>query len=84
MQQLYYHIQTDLYIFLICIKKNGLQFLLDHNFESTAEALVQEASKMGFQTLEHKLKEVTDPYVQLMLCYNIGDYSTFFQVKIYL
>ncbi|XP_018302916.1 lisH domain-containing protein ARMC9 [Mycetomoellerius zeteki] len=56
------------------------QFLLDHNFESTAEALVQEASKMGFQTLEHKLKEVTDPYVQLMLCYNIGDYSTFFQL----
>ncbi|TGZ49648.1 LisH domain-containing protein ARMC9 [Temnothorax longispinosus] len=55
------------------------QFLLDHDFESTAEALVQEASKMGFQNLGHKLGEVTDPYVQLMLCHDTGDYSTFFQ-----
>jgi len=57
---------------------------LDHNFESTAEALIQEALKMGFQTLKHKLGKVIDPYVQLMLCYNMGDYSTFFQVKKYL
>ncbi|XP_077261846.1 lisH domain-containing protein ARMC9 isoform X2 [Temnothorax americanus] len=56
------------------------QFLLDHDFESTAEALVQEASKMGFQNLGHKLGEVTDPYVQLMLCHDTGDYSTFFQL----
>ncbi|XP_071570887.1 lisH domain-containing protein ARMC9 [Temnothorax nylanderi] len=56
------------------------QFLLDHDFESTAEALVQEASKMGFQNLGHKLGEVIDPYVRLMLCYNTGDYSTFFQL----
>ncbi|XP_018349141.1 PREDICTED: lisH domain-containing protein ARMC9-like isoform X2 [Trachymyrmex septentrionalis] len=56
------------------------KFLLDHNFESTAEALIQEASKMGFQTLEYKLGEVTDPYVQLIQCYNTGDYSTFFQL----
>jgi len=45
---------------------------LDHNFESTAEALIQEASKMGFQNLGCKLGEVTDPY------------SMFFQVKNYL
>ncbi|KYM86613.1 LisH domain-containing protein ARMC9 [Atta colombica] len=56
------------------------KFLLDHNFESTAEALIQEALKMGFQTLKHKLGKVIDPYVQLMLCYNMGDYSTFFQL----
>ncbi|KAG5305662.1 ARMC9 protein, partial [Acromyrmex insinuator] len=56
------------------------KFLLDHNFESTAEALIQEALQMGFQTLKRKLGEVTDPYVQLMLCYNTGDYSTFFQL----
>ncbi|EGI58838.1 LisH domain-containing protein ARMC9 [Acromyrmex echinatior] len=55
------------------------KFLLDHNFESTAEALIQEALQMGFQTLKRKLGEVTDPHVQLMLCYNTGDYSTFFQ-----
>jgi len=57
---------------------------LDHNFKSTAEALIQEASKMGFQNLRCKLGEVTDPYVQLMLYYNTGDYSMFFQVKNYL
>lgn len=57
---------------------------MDHDFESTAEALIQEASKMGFQNLECKLGEVTDPYVQLMLYYNTEDYSTFFQVKSYL
>jgi len=57
---------------------------LDHNFKSTAEALIQEASKMGFQNLGCKLGEVTDPYVQLMLYYNAGDYSMFFQVKNYL
>ncbi|KYN03042.1 LisH domain-containing protein ARMC9 [Cyphomyrmex costatus] len=57
-----------------------LCFLLDHNFESTAEALIQEASKMGFQTLGCKLEEVTDLYDQLMLYYNTGDYSTFFQL----
>lgn len=58
-----------------------MQFLLDHNFKSTAEALIQEASKMGFQNLGCKLGDVTDPFVQLILYYNTGDYSTFFQVK---
>lgn len=62
----------------------SLQFLLDHNFESTAEALIQEVSKMGFQNSACKLESTADPYAQLILCYNIGDYSTFFQVKSYL
>lgn len=61
-----------------------MQFLLDNNFESTAEALIQEASKMGFQNLGCNLEEVTDPYIQLMLYYNTGDYSMFFQVMHYL
>ncbi|XP_014488444.1 PREDICTED: lisH domain-containing protein ARMC9-like isoform X2 [Dinoponera quadriceps] len=56
------------------------QFLVDHNLESTAETLIQEASKMGFQNFEYKLRDFTDPYAQLKLCYNIGDYSTFFQL----
>ncbi|XP_070164881.1 lisH domain-containing protein ARMC9 [Polyergus mexicanus] len=56
------------------------QFLLDHNFESTAEALIQEVSKMGFQNSACKLEITADPYAQLILCYNIGDYSTFFQL----
>ncbi|XP_029669682.1 uncharacterized protein LOC115239350 [Formica exsecta] len=56
------------------------QFLLDHNFESTAEALIQEVSKMGFQNSACKLESTADPYAQLILCYNIGDYSTFFQL----
>ncbi|XP_011642930.1 lisH domain-containing protein ARMC9-like isoform X2 [Pogonomyrmex barbatus] len=56
------------------------QFLLDHNFDNTAKALIQEASKMGFQNLKSKLGTITDPYVQLILCYNSGDYSTFFQL----
>lgn len=57
---------------------------MDHAFESTAEALIQEASKMGFHNLRCKSGEVTDLYDHLMLYYNTGDYSTFFQVKIYL
>lgn len=60
------------------------QFLLDHNLESTAEALIQEAPKVGFQNLECKLGVSTNPYAQLMQCYNIGNYATFFQVKNYL
>ncbi|GAB1862919.1 LisH domain-containing protein ARMC9-like [Camponotus japonicus] len=56
------------------------QFLLDHNFESTAEALIQEVSKMGFQNSTYKLEATADPYAQLILCFNIGDYSTFFQL----
>lgn len=57
---------------------------MDHNFESTAEVLIQEISKMGFQNSARKLKATVDPYAQLILCYNAGDYSTFFQVKSYL
>lgn len=57
---------------------------MDHNFESTAETLVQEASKIGFQNFEYKLKDFMDPYAQLILCYNTGNYSTFFQVRDYL
>lgn len=60
------------------------QFLLNHNLESTAEALIQETSKMGFQNLECKLGVSTNLYAQLMLCYNTGNYTTFFQVKSYL
>ncbi|XP_036141543.1 lisH domain-containing protein ARMC9 isoform X2 [Monomorium pharaonis] len=57
------------------------QFLLDHDFGNTAEALIQEASRMGFQNLENcKLENVTDPYNQLMIYYNTGDHSTFFQL----
>ncbi|XP_011863084.1 PREDICTED: lisH domain-containing protein ARMC9-like isoform X2 [Vollenhovia emeryi] len=56
------------------------QFLLEHNFESTAEALVREASKMGFQNLGCEFGEVTDPCVQLKLRCNAGDYSAFFQL----
>ncbi|XP_025154595.1 lisH domain-containing protein ARMC9 isoform X2 [Harpegnathos saltator] len=56
------------------------QFLLDHKFESTAETLIQEASKMGFQNLEYKSRDFTDPYAQLTKCYNTGNYSTFFQL----
>lgn len=61
-----------------------LQFLVNHNFESTAKTLVQEASKMGLQYFEYKSKDFTDPYAQLKLCYNSGNYSMFFQVRIYL
>ncbi|XP_018044927.1 PREDICTED: LOW QUALITY PROTEIN: lisH domain-containing protein ARMC9 [Atta colombica] len=80
--------RIDIYVITELCPKNQMadknievihKFLLDHNFESTAEALIQEALKMGFQTLKHKLGKVIDPYVQLMLCYNMGDYSTFFQ-----
>lgn len=60
-----------------------LQFLLDHNFESTAKTLIQEVTKMGFQNSACKLETIADPYTQLILCYNIGDHSTFFQVKSY-
>ncbi|KAL6432132.1 hypothetical protein ACFW04_006682 [Cataglyphis niger] len=56
------------------------QFLLDHNFESTAKTLIQEVSKMGFQNSACKLETTADPYTQLILCYNIGDYSAFFQL----
>ncbi|XP_050460553.1 lisH domain-containing protein ARMC9-like [Cataglyphis hispanica] len=56
------------------------QFLLDHNFESTAKTLIQEVSKMGFQNSACKLETTADPYAQLILYYNIGDYSTFFQL----
>ncbi|XP_032666235.1 lisH domain-containing protein ARMC9 isoform X1 [Odontomachus brunneus] len=60
--------------------KEIYQFLVDHNFESTAESLVQEASKIGFQNFEYKLKDFMDPHAQLILCYNVGNYSTFFQL----
>ncbi|CAL1673477.1 unnamed protein product [Lasius platythorax] len=56
------------------------QFLLDHNFDSTAEVLIQEVSKRGFQNSACKIEATADPYAQLILCYNIGDYSTFFQL----
>ncbi|XP_029160114.1 lisH domain-containing protein ARMC9-like [Nylanderia fulva] len=56
------------------------QFLMDHNLENTAEVLIQEVSKMGFQNSARKLKATVDPYAQLILCYNTGDYSTFFQL----
>ncbi|KAL0107039.1 hypothetical protein PUN28_015533 [Cardiocondyla obscurior] len=51
------------------------QFLVDNNFESTAEALIREASKMGC-----KLREVADSNVELMLHYNTGNYLMFFQL----
>lgn len=35
---------------------------------------------MGFQNFECKIRDFTDPYAQLTLCYNTGNYSTFFQV----
>ncbi|XP_020289094.1 lisH domain-containing protein ARMC9-like isoform X2 [Pseudomyrmex gracilis] len=54
------------------------QFLLDHNFENTAKALIQEALKKNYQNLE--LKTITDPCDKLMLYYNTGNYSEFFQL----
>ncbi|XP_072750556.1 lisH domain-containing protein ARMC9 isoform X2 [Anoplolepis gracilipes] len=56
------------------------QFLLEHNFENTAEALIQEVSKMGFHNSCKLEPNTTDPYAQLILNFNIGDYSTFFQL----
>ncbi|EZA57815.1 LisH domain-containing protein ARMC9 [Ooceraea biroi] len=46
---------------------------------STAESLIKEASKMGFQNLQCKLGTITDLYAQLMFCYHTGNYLTFFQ-----
>jgi len=56
---------------------------MNHHFESTAESLIKEASKMGFQNLKCKLGTFADLYIQLMSCYNTGDYLTFFQVNCY-
>lgn len=54
---------------------------MDHNFENTADTLVQEASKMGLYNSEYKLRNYMDPYAHLILCYNTGNYLTFFQVR---
>lgn len=56
------------------------QFLVAHNFRSTAESLIKEASKLGFPNLERELEIIADPCVQLMFCYDTGDYLTFFQL----
>ncbi|XP_043250767.1 lisH domain-containing protein ARMC9-like isoform X1 [Colletes gigas] len=60
------------------------QFLIEHNFESTAGALIAEAATKGFKHLQNNLKTnnetYTEPHEQIMLTYKSGDWRTFFKL----
>ncbi|CAL7938985.1 unnamed protein product [Xylocopa violacea] len=60
------------------------QFLIDHNFENTADALMVEATIKGFKNFKKDLKsedEIYENYYeQLMLSCKTGDWRTFFKI----
>ncbi|OAD53208.1 LisH domain-containing protein ARMC9 [Eufriesea mexicana] len=61
-----------------------LQFLIDHDFENTADALMVEATIKGFKHFKEDLKTEDEIYEnfyeQLMLNYNTGDRRTFLKL----
>ena len=61
-----------------------LQFLVDHDFENTADALMVEATIKGFKHCKKDLQVESDIYEncyeQLMFSYKTGDWRTFFNV----
>ncbi|XP_033348199.1 lisH domain-containing protein ARMC9-like isoform X3 [Bombus vosnesenskii] len=60
------------------------QFLIDHDFENTADALMVEATIKGFKHLKNDLQTEDDMYEncyeQLMFSYKTGDWKTFFNL----
>ncbi|XP_033318649.1 lisH domain-containing protein ARMC9-like isoform X3 [Bombus bifarius] len=60
------------------------QFLIDHDFENTADALMVEATIKGFKHLKNDLQTEGDMYEncyeQLMFSYKTGDWKTFFNL----
>ncbi|CAK9800849.1 LisH domain-containing protein ARMC9 [Anthophora quadrimaculata] len=60
------------------------QFLIQHNFENTADALMTEATIKGFKDFKADLRtkdEIYEYYYeQIMLSYNNGDWRTFFKM----
>ncbi|KAK9299081.1 hypothetical protein QLX08_007822 [Tetragonisca angustula] len=60
------------------------QFLVDHDFENTADALMVEATIKGFKHCKKDLQVESDIYEncyeQLMFSYKTGDWRTFFNL----
>ncbi|KAF3420439.1 hypothetical protein E2986_01824 [Frieseomelitta varia] len=60
------------------------QFLIDHDFENTADALMVEATIKGFKHCKKDLQIESDIYEnyyeQLMFSYKTGDWRTFFNL----
>ena len=61
-----------------------LQFLINHDFENTADALMVEATIKGFKHCKKDSQVESDIYKncyeQLMFSYKTGDWRTFFNV----
>ncbi|KAG7206413.1 hypothetical protein KM043_003769 [Ampulex compressa] len=60
------------------------QFLMNHNFETTATMLAEEALKIGFASYEEYLDisnhTCLDPYERLFLSYKTGNWRKFFKL----
>lgn len=74
-------------LIIICTfkyKKKNLQFLMDHNFDNTAGALMVEATIKGFKYFKKDLQSENEIYEnlckELMINYKTGNLKTFFKV----